>query len=893
MGGHRADFHRNHFRKHLIWRLDWREQASRWFDPAHHDAATTHTIAAKLRVMPQRYCEVALPLPLRSSFTYAVPALANGESLVGRRVVVPFRNRPMIGVAIEETEDAPVAAGRARIKAITELMDSRAALTPALIELGRWISRYYLAPIGETFRAMLPPEIELRHDREYSLTDAGRAQLAQMALIEDAASLSEAGSLTLLRRFEPNETTTSARVSRWPEGEAAVEKLVQQGLVAACEVTRHRKARVQTIIAWKPDEPSQAGVRSDEDTSVKSQTTESHVAVGKPSPRAEREREMEMRIREFLASSGPVPLPVLIEKAKVSRAAIERLRTNGRLLTWDEPITPDEDPWETNFAPPENILNAEQNQALAEIWRWIVAGKFAAGLLHGVTGSGKTEVYLGAIEAALSRGKTAIVLVPEIALTLWVGRLVRARFGASVAILHSGLPDVERAREWWRVRNGDARVVVGTRSAVFAPLENLGLIIVDEEQESAYKQEETPRYHGRDVAVYRASLEGAVALLGSATPSMETYHNARAGKYRLIELTQRVANRPLAEVRMIDLREEFRRSGKAAPFSEPLRAAIALRLEEKTQSMILINRRGYSWSLLCRSCGAFVQCQNCSIALTYHKKRQRLICHYCGFSVHPPKECPKCHSEYLYFVGDGAERVEEYLREQFPHARIARLDRDTVRTKREYQQVLGAFAKGEIDVLVGTQMVAKGHDFQRVTLVGVVAADLALGRPDFRAAERTFQLLTQVAGRAGRGELSGEVLVETYYPEHYAIQYARQQDYASFYEKEAQFRQMLHYPPFAALASVLIRDRKIENAIKWSRALASYFEKLDSKDVKILGPAAAPLARLRQEYRFQFILKSRQRGALSHVLSGALDFCAQQEIPETAMIVDVDPASLS
>jgi primosomal protein N' (replication factor Y) (superfamily II helicase) len=474
-----------------------------------------------------------------------------------------------------------------------------------------------------------------------------------------------------------------------------------------------------------------------------------------------------------------------------------------------------------------------------------------------------------------------------------VGRLVRARFGASVAVLHSGLPDVERAREWWRVRNGEARVVVGARSAVFAPLENLGLIIVDEEQESAYKQEETPRYNGRDVAVYRARLEGAVALLGSATPSLETYHNARAGKYHLIELTQRVANRPLAEVRIIDLREEFRQRSKATPVSEPLRAAIALRLKEKTQAMILINRRGYSWSLLCRSCGAFVQCQNCSIALTYHKKRQRLVCHYCNFSLHPPKECPKCHAEYMYFVGDGAERVEEYLREQFPAARIARLDRDTVRTKREYQQVLGAFANGEIDVLVGTQMVAKGHDFQRVTLVGVVAADLALGRPDFRAAERTFQLLTQVAGRAGRGELSGEVLVETYYPEHYAIQYARQQDYASFYEKEAQFRQMLHYPPFAALASVLIRDRKIENAIKWSRALASYFEKFENSGVKILGPAAAPLARLRQEYRFQFILKAKQRAAMSRVLSGALDFCAAKEIPETAVIVDVDPASLS
>ena len=314
---------------------------------------------------------------------------------------------------------------------------------------------------------------------------------------------------------------------------------------------------------------------------------------------------------------------------------------------------------------PANVLNAEQKTALEEIWRWLVAGKFEAALLHGVTGSGKTEVYLGAIEAALSRGKTAIVLVPEIALTLWVGRLVRARFGETVAVLHSGLPDTERAREWWRVRRGEAKIVVGTRSAVFAPLENLGLIIVDEEQESSYKQEETPRYHGRDTAVYRARLEGAVALLGSATPSLETYHNARAGKYHLLELTSRVANRPLAEVRVVDLREEFKRAHKAGPVSESLRAAIALRLEEKTQAMVLINRRGYSWSSLCRSCGAFVQCVNCSIALTYHKNRQRLECHYCGYSIKPSKQCTKCKAEYMYFVGDGAERVEEYLRETF------------------------------------------------------------------------------------------------------------------------------------------------------------------------------------------------------------------------------------
>jgi primosomal protein N' (replication factor Y) len=811
--------------------------------------------------MASRYCEVALPVPLRTAFTYAVPAPFDGECLVGRRMVVPFGRRAMVGVGLAESKLPPAAApGRSQIKEIASLMDSVPALTPNLLALGQWLSRYYAAPIGESLRALLPPEIELRHEREYALTPAGSAYLNDLAAAEERTDTEQ-------HEFELLRLQNQAASVRKRVNEDVAERLVRLGYLTAREVLRDRKARMQKIVAWNPSAESELAANA---------------------------TPAERRVRETLTSTrGPLPLPLLVEKASVSRAGVARLEKKGLLCTWEEPLTAGEDPWDTDFTPPSNVLNAEQKEALGTIWRWLVDGKFTAGLLHGVTGSGKTEVYLGAIEAALSRGRSAIVLVPEIALTLWIGRLVRARFGEGVAVLHSGLADTERAREWWRVRRGEARVVIGTRSAVFAPLENLGLIIVDEEQESAYKQEETPRYHGRDTAVYRARIENAVALLGSATPSLETYHNARAEKYQLLRLTSRVENRPLAEVRIVDLREDFRNHHRAAPISETLRQAIAMRLAEETQVMVLINRRGYSWSLLCRSCGAFVQCQNCSIALTYHKSRQRLECHYCGFTARPPKTCPKCAAEFMYFVGDGAERVEEYLRETFSTARIARLDRDTVRTKREYQKVLGAFAKCEIDILVGTQMVAKGHDFQRVTLVGVVAADLALGRPDFRAAERTFQLLTQVAGRAGRGELSGEVLVETYYPEHYAIQLAAQQDYVTFFEKEAHFRRVLHYPPFTALTSVLVRDRKIENAIRWSRALAGYFAPFEKRDVKILGPAAAPLARLRREYRFQFILKSPHRAAVGQAIAGCLDFCAAHEIPPNAVIVDVDPANLS
>jgi primosomal protein N' (replication factor Y) len=394
------------------------------------------------------------------------------------------------------------------------------------------------------------------------------------------------------------------------------------------------------------------------------------------------------------------------------------------------------------------------------------------------------------------------------------------------------------------------------------------------------------------VALIRAKLEGAVALLGSATPSLETYHRAREGKYELLCLGSRVENRPMAEVRIADLREDFRRTHKADPISQDLRSAVARELEAGRQSIVLINRRGYSWFALCRSCGAAILCENCSIALTYHKKRGRLACHYCGFSRPVPRVCPKCNSEHIYFVGAGAEQVEEHLRALFPQARIARLDRDAVRRKGAFGQVLNAFGAGNIDILVGTQMVAKGHDFHGVTLVGVASADAQLGFPDFRAAERTFQLLTQVAGRAGRGALKGEVIVESYHPEHYAIQLAARQDYVSFFERELHFRRLMRYPPFVALASVLVRGTKVEKAIQWSRQIEGFFESQKAQEIKLLGPAAAPLSRLKGEYRFQFLLKSTRRAPLNRILNKCLAFCAEKEIPDRAILIDVDPVNL-
>lgn len=809
------------------------------------------------------FCNVALPVPLRTTFTYAIPEALRGTLQPGSRVLVPFRKKAMVGVVVELTESAPEGT---KIREMTRVMDLVPALTSKLIELAQWIAGYYLAPIGEVFRTMLPPLTELKSQRQIHLTDAGREAAESLSGGELSHGLTR-GEVELLAKLKKNNGVLApGPAAKLGVDASGLQKLQRRGLIEIREITAGRKRKVQRVVAWKAAATS--------------------ASLG----------EKELRIRELLETErGPLPLPQLLKIAKVTRALIERMLRDELLESWEEPVDPAEDPFDAGYTPPAHELNADQESVLKAVRARFELGEFGVQLLHGVTGSGKTELYLRAVQDTLARGKTAIILVPEIALTLWMGRQCRAWFGAKfegVAVLHSALSDVERAREWWHVRNGEARVVVGTRSAIFAPLENVGLIIVDEEQENSYKQEETPRYHGRDVAIVRAKMEGALALLGSATPSMETYHHARTGKYELLTLASRVAERSLASVEIVDLREEFQQTHKTSPISAKLHAGIQECLANRTQALVLINRRGYSWSVLCRSCGASVQCANCSISMTHHKQRNRLECHYCGSIQQIPKQCPKCESKYVYFFGEGSEHLEERLHKEFPGARIARLDRDTARTKRQYQETLGAFAGGALDILVGTQMLAKGHDFQRVTLVGVVSADSSLSLPDFRAAERTFQLLTQVAGRAGRGELAGRVFIQTFYPEHYAIQDAVKQDYVAFFERELHFRRMMAYPPFTSLANVIVRDTSLEKAIRWSRQLSEYFSPHDGKGVRILGPATAPLARLKKEHRFQFLLKSPKRSVLTKLLGGVMAYCDAKEIPQTAVLVDMDPLSL-
>ena len=536
----------------------------------------------------------------------------------------------------------------------------------------------------------------------------------------------------------------------------------------------------------------------------------------------------------------------------------------------------------------DRMLTAEQTSSLYQLESWVAEGKFRTALLQGVTGSGKTEVYLRIASTVIAAGRRVLVMVPEIGLTPVVAGLFHARFASRVAIQHSGLSDGERHDQWHRIRRGEIDVVVGTRSAVFAPLENVGLIVVDEEHDGAYKQEETPRYHGRDVAIVRARMEGAVALLGSATPSLESMSNARRGRYEHLLLPRRILDRPMAEVEIVDMRKEYAAHGADVILSEMLTTKIGERLERGEQSLLLLNRRGFATVIFCRQCGSSLECPHCSVSLTFHRTARRVRCHYCNYAAAVPKRCGACSGEYLEQSGFGTERIEHEVRERFPEARVARVDRDTVRRRGALARILRRVALGEIDIVVGTQMIAKGHDFPSVTLAGVIAADVGLGMADFRAAERTFQLLTQVVGRAGRGDAPGQAVIQTLYPEHYAVRAAAAQDYDAFFEREATFREAMHYPPATALINVFVKAPSLEKAMADALDLVTKVRNHQPRG-KVLGPAPAALSKIKDEYRAQFFVKGAHRTAMRTAVERAL---AERPDLKRRTIVDVDPMNV-
>ena len=813
--------------------------------------------------MPE-FCDVALPVPLDMVFTYRVPA--DATPVVGGRALVPFRQQHMTGIVVELHDREP----SVTIKSIDSVLDVAPVLDDQLLRLGRWIADYYLAPLGEVFRTMLPLNAEFKRGVAYHITAEGR-----MALHRAGMSGSSARS-----RRTPEEQAAEFRVLDYLAAqESAPGEMVQvreETLRSAAYISKTALSRMVRK-KWL--------VRQDV-SAVRDATRTIKIALLKSADGKLNANQRKL-IETLAASGGRVPLDAL-QALEVPRSTLSALVRRGLIEMVEEAAGFAVSRSKPRPSRPEFDFNSAQQSALNRLREAVEARKFSGILLHGVTGSGKTAVYLAGMRAVLEAGRSAILLVPEIGLTPAVAADLHQIFGDEVAILHSALSDKERAQQWHRIKSGEARMVVGTRSAVFAPVADLALIIVDEEHDSSYKQEETPRYHARDIAVVRAKMADATVLLGSATPSLESYFNAKKNKYALVELPDRVEQRALPEVEIIDMRQEFQETGQEQVISRRLAAEIEERFDRTEQVMVLLNRRGYSPLVLCRTCGKTLECQNCAIALTHHKREHKMVCHYCGYTAPVPKVCVHCGSEYVYFLGTGSEKLEELLHGMFPQARIARLDRDTVRGHEDFERTLNALNEGELDLLVGTQMIAKGHDIHGVTLVGVVGADSALGLPDFRAAERTFQLLTQVAGRAGRGETPGKVVLQTYFQDHYAVQYAARHDFTGFYEKELRFRSWMHYPPYSALANVLIRSDKLDDALRWSGTLGKWFEQTRHEGVRVLGPATAPIVRLKRDYRYHFVLKSPSREKLNATLRAMLAYAAQQKIPRTQVIVDVD-----
>ena len=592
-----------------------------------------------------------------------------------------------------------------------------------------------------------------------------------------------------------------------------------------------------------------------------------------------------------------VPVPGLNERG-ISTDVLQRLAAKGLVAFRHQRI--ERDPFASGVATTtlepslDRVLTREQSRALDALAAAAAKELFSVFLLQGVTGSGKTEVYLRLADLVLRSGRTVLVLVPEIALTPAVASAFRDAFGDRVAVQHSGLSDGERSDQWYRIRRGEVSVVVGTRSAVFAPLEKLGLIIVDEEHDTSFKQEETPRYHGRDVAVVRGRNEGALVVLGSATPSLESSQNAASARYTRLVMEKRVQDRPLASVSVVDMRQEYAEHGPDVIFSGALKNAIATRLEAGQQSLILLNRRGLATAVFCRQCGGTIECPNCSVSLIVHSEGHAIAiapgCHYCNYGMLVPKACPACKGPYLERRGFGTEKVAHEISTLWPAARVARLDRDSVRRRGAAADILRSMATGSIDVLVGTQMIAKGHDFPRVTLVGVVSADVGLGLADFRAAERTFQLLTQVAGRAGRGVDPGEAIVQTIYPHHYSIEHACRQDYTAFFARELGYRQAMRYPPLTAMVNIVVKGADARAAMTDAATLAQHLRNnADAGRFKVLGPAPAPVAKLRGEYRAQIFLKGSHRASMREAALAAL---AAEPDMRRRVSLDIDPVSI-
>ncbi|MGD0917538.1 MAG: primosomal protein N' [Thermodesulfobacteriota bacterium] len=795
--------------------------------------------------------EVAVGLPVFKTFHYHIPEKIAGSLQIGMRVLVPFKGRKVTGFAIDLLDRSPDGLTK-KLLEVEDLLDEVPLIDPLMLRFYRWIADYYLYPLGEVIKTGLPPGLQLKSELILSLTQDGMTCLIQ-------------GGLDSVQEKVFQEIVRCRKVS--------LKKVLK---------TFHGEVSRDQLFSWKRKGllNIEAGMEGKE---VKPRFEKMvHYGGGKPTKPVSRKQG---EILRWLEERGEVPYSELSRRFKSSSKPIRSLQAKGLVSISKREVCCDLSIRSELKAYPRPELTASQEAILDETLKGIRSKRFSPFLIYGVTGSGKTEIYLRTIEEILAQGREAIVLVPEISLTPQLLSRFKDRFGENLALLHSRLGRRERYDQWRRIWKGEVKIALGARSAIFAPFRNLGVIIVDEEHDPSYKQEEKLKYHARDLAVVRAKQVEATLLLGSATPSLESFYNAEKGKFHLVNLPERIEGKPLPRVEVVDMK------GEGSVLSEKIKAALRKNIEDKKQSLLFLNRRGFSNFILCPDCGLTFKCPNCSVTLTYHLRDHSLQCHYCDYRIQAPGDCPKCQSHRLRGMGIGTERLEQEIRALFPEAEVGRMDHDTTTRRHSHVQILKRLESGKTDILVGTQMIVKGHDFPNVTFVGVVSADTSLHFPDFRSSERTFQLLTQVAGRAGRGEVFGEVVIQTFSPDHYSIQRAKDHDFIGFYQEEIQFRRALGYPPF----SRLINLRLTGNSEKRTKAVAEEMGRLgqlllkkgDGRKIEILGPSTAPFAKMRGKFRWQMLAKGISPQSL-HQFAQELGTRLEGQIKGRGVNLDID-----
>lgn len=778
-------------------------------------------------------------------FDYRIPEKWNQVIKPGMRVIVPFGPRMVQGfvTGLKAKSDF------AKLRFIKEPMDLEPIINDELLQLGDWLTKEAMCFKISALQAMLPAAMKAKYEKVIKVVEDKKDQIPP----------------SIQNLFGKNDSLSWKDVIE-EENASLVQKEMQNGNLEL-EYNVKNRLNKKTVRVIK-------SLLSPMELKEMASAISSH---------AKKQQEL---LQYFIEHQEPIPLKELLELINTSSGTVKSLVSKGALAEMDQEVY--RDPYE-NRVFEKSIpftLTAEQAAALKPIQEKIHHDEHDVFLLYGVTGSGKTEVYLQAIASVIEKGKEAIMLVPEISLTPQTVKRFKERFGEQVAVMHSGLSVGEKYDEWRKIHRKEVKVVVGARSAVFAPFESLGLVIIDEEHESSYKQEETPRYHARDVAIERAKSYGCPVILGSATPTLESFARAKKNVYKLLTLSQRMNKNALPAVDIVDMREELR-TGNRSMFSELLFTKLKDRLEKGEQTVLMLNKRGHSSFVMCRSCGLVINCPNCDISLTYHRFNDIMKCHYCGFEEGMPSVCPECESEHIRFFGTGTQKVEEELAKILPEARVIRMDVDTTSKKGSHERLLNAFGEGKADILLGTQMIAKGLDFPNITLVGVLSADTMLHLPDFRSSEKTFQLLTQVSGRAGRHQLPGEVVIQTYTPEHYSIELSALQDYDAFYEREMYLRRQSHYPPYYYVVLITVSHEDLMKTVSVTEKITNYLGSRLNRDSVVLGPVASPISRINNRYRYQCLIKYKREPDLNQHLRTLLEHY-QKETAQNHLQISID-----